>query len=164
MWAHYADDSNGVCIVLDKRILDSLNQKKLKGIFHKNQGVSYSLDCSINEETLNKPYSSAKEFVRMNYKEVFFKKHKDWSRESEARFLVELPEFYLDINGAIKYIVLGSRLKDDEHKVLTLLDMMITPGTTAYHYLTPYSFAGNESKSFWVSYRLCGSYFYETLR
>lgn len=35
MWAHYAQDSNGVCIVLDKNALLEKNENALSKVFYR---------------------------------------------------------------------------------------------------------------------------------
>lgn len=141
MWAHYADNSNGVCFVLDKTILLNLNRNNLRSVFRKVGNVRYCHDCSPNDGIMNYKCSDASEFVRRNCKELFFKKHKDWRQEGEVRFLVESPEFYLNIKGAIKYIILGARTKINEASLERIIWEIITPGTKSYHYLIPQSFA-----------------------
>ena len=141
LWAHYAEDSNGVCLVLDKEILLEINQKQLSGLFYKMEPVDYNMHCAPDDEIMKKNYSDVKDFVRSNYKELFFKKHSDWSYEREERFFVEAPEVYLNIKGAIKYIILGGRLKSSEDSIRQIIEQMITPGTQSYKYFNLHSFA-----------------------
>lgn len=141
MWAHYAQDSNGVCIVLDKHVLLNLNRRSLNGVFHKTGIVRYCHRCAPSESVMERKGANVSEFVRNNYKELFFKKHNDWKYEKEVRFFVESPEVYLNIKGAIKYIILGERLCKNEEHLQRLITQVITPGTLSYHYLVPYSFA-----------------------
>ena len=141
MWAHYAEDSNGVCLVLDKHILDLLNRETLKGVFHKTGMVIYRHHCSPNDSIMNTICASASEFVHKNYKELFFIKHTDWKSEKEVRFFAESPEVFLNIKGAIKYIILGARLSKDKDRLQKLIEHIVTPGTQSYHCLVPRSFA-----------------------
>lgn len=141
LWAHYAQDSNGACIVLDKHVLLGLNRRSLNGVFHRTGVVRYCHRCAPSDSVMERKGSSVSEFVRNNYKELFFKKHNDWKYEKEVRFFVESPEVYLNIKGAIKYIILGERLSDNDEHLLRLIRQIITPGTLSYHYLVPGSFA-----------------------
>ena len=141
MWAHYAEDSNGVCLVLDKHLVLKLNRDNLKGIFHKTGVVKYRHNCSPDDSVMQYVGSSASEFVQKNYKELFYKKHTDWKNEKEIRFFAESPEVFLNIKGAIKYIVLGNRLSKDDGRLEKLIEQIITPGTQSYHYLNAQSFA-----------------------
>lgn len=141
MWAHYAEDSNGVCIVLDKDSLLEKNNELLAQRFHCLEPVNYCLHCAPKDEIAEESYSGVSDFVRRNYKELFYKKHIDWKYEDEVRFFVESPEIYLDIKGAIKYIVLGGRLKNEARHLSQLIEQMITPGTKSFRYFSLHSFA-----------------------
>lgn len=141
MWAHYADDSNGVCLALDKKLLLELNRKTLKGIFHKTEKVSYRYLCSPDDSVMQNMGSNVSEFVQRNYKELFFVKHMDWKSEHEIRFFAECPELFLNIKGAIKYIVLGERLSKDRDRLTKVIEQIIVPNTQSFHYLIPHSFA-----------------------
>ena len=141
MWAHYAQDSKGVCIVLDKGNLLENNKKQLSTLFYKLEPVGYSLHNAPKYGIEYESYTDVSDFVRKNYKELFYKKHVDWSYEDEVRFFVESPEIYLNIKGAIKYIVLGGRLRFDEAQIERLIELMITPGKKAYRYFNMHSFA-----------------------
>lgn len=142
MWAHYADDSNGACIVLDKEALLEINKSKLHSVFYKFGPVSYETISAPDVNVVDAHEDlSISAFVQKNYHELFFKKHTDWSYETEERFFVESPQIELNIRGAIKYIVLGGRLKRDRQKMRELIIRMITPQTSIYHYLMPQSFA-----------------------
>lgn len=141
LWAHYAEDSNGVCIVLDKEELLEINKMRLSKLFYKMEPVDYSIYCAPDDEIMNKSYADVKDFVQSNYRELFFKKHTDWSYELEERFFVEAPEVYLNIKGAIKYIILGGRLKNNEDSLRQIIEQMITPGSLSYKYFNMHSFA-----------------------
>lgn len=142
MWAHYADDSNGACIVLDQKALLEINKGKLRDVFYKLASVKYDRCCAPHFEVVNtQDCVSVSAFVRKYYQELFFKKHIDWSYETEERFFAESPKVELDIKGAIKYIVLGGRLKKNNPRLRELVNLLITPGTNSYRYLTPFSFA-----------------------
>ena len=141
MWAHYAQDSYGVCIVLDKSALLEKNENALSRVFNRFEPVEYTLHCAPDGKIVDKQYTDVSAFVQQNYHELFFKKHKDWAYEDEVRFLVESPEIYLDIKGAIKYIVLGGRLKLNSEKLRMIIEQFITPGTLSYHYFNLHSFA-----------------------
>lgn len=138
LWAHYAGNSSGVCIVLGKECLLDVNSELLSSLFHRLESVKYNLCCSPNIQDIM-PDLSASEFLQQYYQEIFFKKHKDWSYECEERFFVEKSNVYLDIKGAIKYIVLGGKVSGEN--LQRLITEMITPGSNLYHYFTWHSFA-----------------------
>ena len=141
MWAHYAEDSNGVCLVLDRDSLFESNKEILANLFYRMESVNYSLHCAPRACIEKGSFSGISDFVRRNYRELFYKKHLDWSYEDEVRFFVEAPEVYLDIKGAIKHIVLGGRLKNNNRLLSQLIEQIITPGTKSYRYFDLYSFA-----------------------
>ena len=141
MWAHYADNSNGVCIVLDQEVLIDNNKDFLADYFYKLEDVKYSVDCAPDNSISKRGYDSVTELISKEYRELFFKKHCDWSYEKETRFFIELPRIYLNIKGAIKYIVLGWKVLECEEKLKRIVEMMISPGTSCFHFLIPQSFA-----------------------
>lgn len=148
MWAHYANDSNGACLVLDKHLLKDINRENLKGIFHRTGLVKYGHRCAPCDSIMKRKYSSSSEFVHINYKELFFKKHLDWKSEKEVRFFVESPQVFLRIKGAIKYIILGERLSKDESSLQKLINLITTPGTQCFHYIITKSFAEMRTSPF----------------
>lgn len=141
MWAHYGDNSNGVCIVLDQESLIENNKELLSDYFYKLEDIIYHIDCSPDESIANAEYTSLSEFVSKNYKELFFKKHLDWAYERETRFFVETSSLCLNIKGAIKYIVLGGRMSKSEEKLDRIIEMMLAPESSGFQYLDLHSFA-----------------------
>ena len=138
LWAHYADNSNGVCIVLDKKNLIDINKELLSSLFYRFESVTYDFCCAPNIPVLASNLSVS-EFIQQNYKELFFKKHKDWSYECEERLFVEKSKVHLNIKGAIKYVVLGGKFSDENR--MRLVTEMITPGSNLYHYFDWHSLA-----------------------
>ena len=76
-------------------------------LFYKIESVEYSIHCAPDDEIMKKIYSDVKDFVRSNYKELFFKKHTDWSYEREERLFVESPEVYLNIRAQLNTLSLA---------------------------------------------------------
>ena len=61
------------------------------------------LKLNINDDIL--------EFLKLNYSQLFFNKHRDWKHEDERRiFTINGPEF-LSILDCIKYIALGKKFE-----------------------------------------------------
>ena len=140
LWAHYAEDSKGVCIVLDKESLIANNKDLLDKHFYRMESVEYGSHCAPNDIIIEGKYAGVSDFVQHNYRELFFKKHSDWAYEGEERLLIESPLEYLNIKGAIKYIALGGRLKGDKDNLRQIIEKMITPETMSYHYFNIHSF------------------------
>ena len=49
LWAHYADDSKGVCIVLDKESLIANNKDLLDKNYYRMESVEYGPHCAPND-------------------------------------------------------------------------------------------------------------------
>ena len=141
MWAHYGENSNGVCIVFDQDSLIENNKELLAGFFYKLEDINYHIDCTPDESIAKITYSDLSEFISNNYKELFFKKHIDWAYEKETRFFVEAPLLSLNIKGAIKYIVLGARVSTCKEKLDRIIELMLSSDASGYHYLNLHSFA-----------------------
>lgn len=141
MWAHYADNSNGVCIVIDKEAFIAKNKDILEKHFYKFEDVEYSLFNTPNDEQIDFKAETPEEFIIKNWQALFFLKHKDWENEDEHRLFIMDYEGKLSIDGCIKYIVLGRKLFLDNTRIKELLDIIVNPSSICYHKFTPHSFA-----------------------
>lgn len=140
LWAHYAADSSGVCIVLDRNLLIANNKDLLEKQFYRMEPVEYGPHCAPDDKIVEGKYADVSDFVQRNYRELFFKKHSDWAYEDEDRFFIESPQEYLNIRGAIKYIALGGRLGGCKENLRQIIERMINPDTMSYHYFCIHSF------------------------
>lgn len=95
MWAHYAENSNGVCIVLDKDAFVKKNKEVLGKHFYKFEDIVYDIFNTPNDEVINYKANTPEEFIMNNWKALFFMKHKDWENEDEHRL------FIMDYNGKL---------------------------------------------------------------
>lgn len=141
MWAHYADNSKGVCIVVDKKAFVKKNKSILNSYFHKFKNVKYSYFNTPNDNYINKRAKTAQDFIKDNWEALFFLKHKDWENEDEHRLLIMNYNGKLSIDGCIKYIVLGWNLCSDEKRVKMIMDRIVDPNSVCHQKLTPHSFA-----------------------
>ena len=141
MWAHYADDSNGVCIVIDKDAFIDKNKDILSRYFYKFEDVEYSIFNTPEDENINFDVDTPQKFIMKNWKSLFFLKHKDWENEDEHRLFVMDYNGKFSIDGCIKYIVLGRKLYQDNARIKEILDMVVNPCYTCYHKLVQHSFA-----------------------
>lgn len=141
MWAHYADNSNGVCIVIDKEAFITKNKDILSRYFHRFEDVEYSLFNAPDDEDIKFDAETPQEFIKNNWKSLFFLKHKDWENEDEHRlFIMDYDgKFYID--GCIKYVVLGRKIFLDNARIKELLDMVVNPAYACYRKFVPHSFA-----------------------
>lgn len=141
MWAHYADNSNGVCIVIDKEAFISKNKDIFENHFYKFEDVEYNLFNTPDDEKIDFEAETEQEFIKKNWKPLFFLKHKDWENEDEHRLFIMDYDGKLSIDGCIKYIVLGRKLFLDNIRIKELLDIIVNPSSICYHKFTPHSFA-----------------------
>ena len=141
MWAHYADNSNGVCIVIDKETFIAKNKDIFENYFYKFEDVEYNLFNTPNDGKIDFEANAEQEFIIKNWKSLFFLKHKDWENEDEHRLFIMDYNGKLSIDGCIKYIVLGRKLFLDKVKIKELLDIIVNPSSICYQKFTPRSFA-----------------------
>lgn len=141
MWAHYADNSNGVCIVIDKEAFISKNKDIFENHFYKFEDVEYNLFNTPNDEKIDYEAKTPEEFIMKNWQNLFFLKHKDWENEDEHRLFIMDYDGKLSIDGCIKYIVLGRKLFLDNIRIKGLLDIIVNPSSICYHKFIPHSFA-----------------------
>ncbi len=141
MWAHYADNSNGVCIVIDKDAFIAKNNHVLSQYFYKFEDVVYSLFNTPNYKDINYEAETPEEFIKNNWKSLFFLKHKDWANEDEHRLFIMDYDGKLSIDGCIKYIVLGRKVFGDNARIKEILDIIVNPESVCYRKFVPHSFA-----------------------
>ena len=141
MWAHYAENSNGVCIVLDKDAFVKKNKEVLGKHFYKFEDIVYDRFNTPNDEVINYKANTPEEFIMNNWKALFFMKHKDWENEDEHRLFIMDYNGKLSIDGCIKYIVLGRKVFLDASRIKLIMDMVVDPKFICYHKFIPHSFA-----------------------
>ena len=141
MWAHYAENSNGVCIVLDKDAFVKKNKEVLGKHFYKFEDIVYDIFNTPNDEVINYKANTPEEFIMNNWKALFFMKHKDWENEDEHRLFIMDYNGKLSIDGCIKYIVLGRKVFLDASRIKLIMDMVVDPKLICYHKFIPHSFA-----------------------
>lgn len=141
MWAHYAENSKGVCIVLDKEAFIKKNKDVFSTHFYKFEDVLYDIFNTPNDEVINYKAKTPEEFIMNNWKVLFFMKHKDWENEDEHRLFIMDYDGKLSIDGCIKYIVLGRKVFLDASRIKLIMDMVVDPKFICYHKFIPHSFA-----------------------
>ena len=141
MWAHYAEDSKGVCVVIDKETFIEKNKDVFNTYFNQFEDVEYGISNTPNDEVINYEADTPKKFIENNWKALFFMKHKDWENEDEHRLFIMDYNGKLSIDGCVKYIVLGRKLFLDTLKIKTIMDMVVDPQFACYRKFIPHSFA-----------------------
>lgn len=140
MWAHYAENSNGVCIVIDKETFIKKNRTILDSHFYKFEDVEYNIFNTPNDTDINYKANTPEEFIKNNWKALFFLKHKDWENEDEHRLFIMDYDGKLSIDGCIKYIVLGRKLFLDDKRIKAIMDRVVDPVSVSYCKFVPHSF------------------------
>jgi len=142
MWAQYAGNHSGVCLVFDRHKLDTaisgqINKRHLtlKGdVNYRDRGVVGRLDegeYKINVDYLEKlgfdQYVSA--HFQTFYQRLFFEKMNDWVHESEFRWVISTDHdgpIMIDYQNALAGIVFGdSAIEDDVDKIIDMTDYKI---------------------------------------
>lgn len=141
MWAHYADNSNGVCIVIDKLAFIKRNKAILDAHFYQFEDVEYSIFNTPWEEEINYDAKTPEEFIKKNWRGLFFLKHKDWENEDEHRLFIMDYDGKFSIDGCIKYIVLGRKVFLDRSKLKEIMNKVVDPSSACYRKFVPHSFA-----------------------
>lgn len=146
MWAHYADNSNGACIVIDKDAFIAKNEGILSQCFYQFEDVVYSPFNTPDYKDIDYEAKTPEEFIKNNWKSLFFLKHQDWANEDEHRLFImdcDAKDYNgkLSIYGCIKYIVLGRKIFWDDTKIKEILDIVVNPESICYRRFLPHSFA-----------------------
>lgn len=141
MWAHYADNSNGVCIVIDKDAFIEKNKDVLSAYFYKFEDVEYDIFNTPNDDKIEYGADTPAEFIKNNWKALFFLKHTDWKNEDEHRLFIMDYDGKLSIDRCIKYIVLGRKVFQNDTSIKTIMDKVVDPASCCYRKFVPHSFA-----------------------
>jgi hypothetical protein len=122
MWAQYADNHKGVCLLFDKNKIDEKIQQKFKGkCFPGTVGydgetfVSLSLflppaTSLINDIRILGTKEAVRKYVFDHYAALFLRKNPDWEHETEYRWLIhstiqEIEDITID--EAIQAVLVG---------------------------------------------------------
>ena len=139
MRAQYSNNNKGACIVINESTFLEKNKEVLDKIsFWKICNVQY--DRQIENWNIN---DSILEFLKLNYSQLFFNKHRDWEKEGERRiFTINGPE-YLSILDCIEFIASGKKFEETDY--LTLVDIISCKGNSCYNQLKPHDFTKVEN-------------------
>lgn len=124
LWAQYAENHSGVCLIFDGPKLDTAIRETLGdrvSIFCGSVGYQNELDIEAQREAkalyISYPENcepdltkGLREHMRRNWKIAFLRKSKDWATEWEYRWLVhgENPEpEYVKIQDALRGVLVG---------------------------------------------------------
>lgn len=134
MWAYYAGNHTGICLVFDRQQLaerisatvtgDEIfwfgNVSYPKRLKHEPWRQAFNLDPSVVGNTITEQFVRA--HAKQHYRELFLRKHPDWQTEKEWRALIysESREVILvDYRNALKGIVLGAGIEPETLRAIT---------------------------------------------
>lgn len=141
MWSHYANNRDGVCIVIDKTKFKEINKEVFKNsFFYTLEEVQYEMQ-NANDLELKTGAKSPQDFVKDNYRQLIFYKHIDWNYEDEVRLFIMGYTGKLSIKGSVKYIVLGDKFVNNVDRMQKLVNLLIEPQLECYKQFVPHSFA-----------------------
>ena len=140
MWAHYADNSNGVCLVINKDAFIKANKDILSHHFYKFEDVEYSFFNSPYDKNINYEATSPHEFIMDNWKFLFYQKHQDWENEKEHRLFIMDYDGKFSIKDCVEKIVLGRKVFRNHNRIKEVLDMIVNPDFSCYRNFIPHSF------------------------
>ena len=135
MWAQYAKDNTGACLILDESELLSKNAEFIKSHSCVMDDVVYDYFPVRNSDVR---YSTPSDYCKTRCKDFFFIKHKEWEHEGERRlvaFDTEGDEVYVSISECIASICLGARCSDEDYE--RLLDVVTDPMSKCYRQIHP---------------------------
>lgn len=142
MWAQYADNNQGACVVINEAAFKKRNKEVLHGKFFKIENVDYSLTLYNKWIQTN---GEPEKFIKENWKHLFFNKYCDWEQEHERRlFGIDLPK-YLSIKGCIEFICLGRRFSNEN--LQRLVHLIVSPGYESYKQFIPHDFAQQQNSN-----------------
>jgi len=123
MWAHYAENHSGVCIIFDgnklyKNIKSKLSEHKLfpKKVSYKKPSTQTKYYDDFQKIIKDQPEiddlrAQIRKHLEEKRNEYFFSKFSTWKDESEYRFLAHstcTDDEFVNIHGTIKSILVGS--------------------------------------------------------
>jgi len=124
MWAQYADNNKGVCLILNKEKL-IMNMKNNFAPFLLFGDVNYSCSIADVRSIVDNMYVESEKICKYNIcktkyamdmiinrgKILFFNKNMDWKDENEFRFIIvsqENKDKYFNIDGILEGVIVGT--------------------------------------------------------
>lgn len=137
MWAQYAENHSGVCLIFDGKklhtnISSSLDETSqlFKGAVNYENFSAFvsrpmeSFDLLIKSRDPIKFTETIRAHYLLHYEHYFLSKYPDWQGESEFRWLIHNTSFdpiYVDIEDALKGVIVGSDfLTEDEATIVSI--------------------------------------------
>ncbi len=145
MWAQYAEDHYGACLVLRAKEIMRVNQNLFQSpdSFACLERVEYGDFIYAGEKIEKDEYFS---YIKKHYRDIFFHKNPDWKEEREMRLLgVNLSNRFISIDGAIDHICLGNRFlqerKDKKEYGMLLFRSLTNENNKCFGIINAHSFS-----------------------
>jgi hypothetical protein len=136
MWAQYADNNKGACVVINEKLFIEKNIELLDKYFWRVKNVSYK-EYVFNDENIE--ISNPEEFTKKNYEKLFFEKYIDWLQEDERRLFVIGNVDYLSIDGCIEFVCLGNKFESQSYSKLA--EILVSNLNKEFALLRPHDFS-----------------------
>ena len=127
MWAQYANNNKGVCLVLNREKILCECKKLFGDESFKIGNIQYSYS-KLSPKELEKEIEDscksldAESIIKKYYQGLLLTKHKDWEQEFETRLLLFNEIDWFPIDGCLEGICLGRKFVDDIASVIKLID------------------------------------------
>lgn len=136
MWAQYANNNKGVCLVLNKNKLIKQFENNFKDTFHISKDIVYEFNYEMIERSYNAYTFNTSELKDSTFEQVvenkiinfsdiyYFSKHPDWKEENEYRFLVRADsgaDLTLKLDGILESIILGIEAEEILSKSIDIM-------------------------------------------
>ena len=112
----------------------------LSRYFNKFENVEYSFFNSPFDKNINYNAKTPQEFIKDNWKFLFYQKHKDWENENEHRLFIMGYDGKFSIEDCVMDIILGRKIFENESRIKEVLDMIVNPNFACYRKFIPRSF------------------------
>lgn len=118
MWAQYADNARGICLVFDRLRLEATARERFGdtclggGVEYTNEGRRMSIPRMDDDALDLSPIDIARSRFLQAYDQMLLTKHLDWSNEDEWRLIFfdeDAGERYLDFGDSLAAIVVTNQ-------------------------------------------------------
>ena len=125
MWAHYAEDHRGVCLLFDRDALHERLTSTFEGrgelffgsVAYADRGIPlHVLDLNVGTILDRGLESVLDSLVKSHSTELFFSKARDWATETEVRYLLRTPTEgaeFVSIEGTLRAVCMGDALSPE---------------------------------------------------
>lgn len=146
MWAQYAQNSEGVCLILNKRellkkcrIARGRKSIMMGNVYYRWAKCSYEKPEEINAFCTNSPIEV---ILRKYSKQIFLTKHVDWEQEHETRLCIfdNQEDDMICIDGCIEGICLGKKFMDNSECMVKLAEHLASSNKKFYNHINTDAF------------------------